>query len=1017
MLCATDVWGADYYVDSGISDDNVGSVTPDCTVYNTSTFACSGGSEDAFATIADLNAVDTAGSWAAGDNIYFKKGDRWNGTRLYISDDGEDGNPITFTSFGTGDKPIITGAVDLLAHADCDEAGEWTNEAGDVWSCEFENGTGIYTLVCNDNTIGAEDDGAADTGKDKDGTINAECEWDWQDLATDEIHVYSPDATNPTAHYTSLWAGTQTSAVLVTSAASYIHIDGLDFRNARYSCATVYGDYNKIYNCDAIYNSAAGIYLGDSTADTYLYAYNNDVSYTGREGNQAITTEGDYVYIYNNYVHDNYNEGIDAYLGADHVYIHDNFVDQNDYYAVGIYLDGADNSEVYNNIVTGASYGIAIGDELADTATSNKIYYNIVYDNFRGIFIDQELGGSGTITGVEIYNNIIDFGGATAVGGMSLLSGTGIVAKNNIITDFVGVADEFVLTVHADAVAEVTLDNNLYYDTESAHTLISYGGTPYTTAQWTTYKAAVTPNDANSPDPADPAFVSATDFRIQAGSDALLGGTDVGLSTDIQGKAIHATTPTIGAIEGSQNYYYMNAVGTAADAGSALNCAAPLAMSIATHESEGASVSADDILILCDDGGDYTDSLDTPIAGLIYKSENEAFGSGGYPTFSGAVDNAIHITADDGTEIYGVHITAFTGRGIYATNTDDLIIQRCTISGGDDAGGVPDFGIQVQGTDNVLETGVQIKDNIIGTISGTERDSVLYSGIIVQETSGAVISGNSITTTYTPGIQLVMGAATDSTGTIVENNEISGSASGILMFNTDNGIIRYNHIHDGVGVGIGVAYDSDNAEVYYNLIYNLTDQTTNLWNGIDINHDSQTGTVYNNTVYAVHGNCFVIDDETAACDGWLVKNNIFDASANGSHGGVEEYAWRSNGDGITVTSNYNILYPHADQTDDVFYDGDDDTEGLTLAELQAGGAEIGAQDANSDDADPAFVSATDFHLTSASPAKDVGTDVSLTSDYDGINVPQGAGYDIGAYEYLGTTYIQGATTIQGVTIQ
>lgn len=53
-------------------------------------------------------------------------------------------------------------------------------------------------------------------------------------------------------------------------------------------------------------------------------------------------------------------------------------------------------------------------------------------------------------------------------------------------------------------------------------------------------------------------------------------------------------------------------------------------------------------------------------------------------------------------------------------------------------------------------------------------------------------------------------------------------------------------------------------------------------------------------------------------------------------------------------------------------------------------------------ADPLFVDAAsdDFHILCNSPCKDAGTDVSLTSDYDGNAIPQGVGYDMGAYEAL-----------------
>jgi len=53
--------------------------------------------------------------------------------------------------------------------------------------------------------------------------------------------------------------------------------------------------------------------------------------------------------------------------------------------------------------------------------------------------------------------------------------------------------------------------------------------------------------------------------------------------------------------------------------------------------------------------------------------------------------------------------------------------------------------------------------------------------------------------------------------------------------------------------------------------------------------------------------------------------------------------------------------------------------------------------------DPLFVdlSQDDFHLQASSPAIDGSIDIGLTTDLDGNPRPQGAGYDVGAYEYTG----------------
>jgi len=58
--------------------------------------------------------------------------------------------------------------------------------------------------------------------------------------------------------------------------------------------------------------------------------------------------------------------------------------------------------------------------------------------------------------------------------------------------------------------------------------------------------------------------------------------------------------------------------------------------------------------------------------------------------------------------------------------------------------------------------------------------------------------------------------------------------------------------------------------------------------------------------------------------------------------------------------------------------------------------------------DPLFVDATnaDYHLQETSPCIDSGTDVDApVTDFEGISRPQGAGFDMGAYEYRDTSSV------------
>ena len=96
-----DIYDGSYFVDSKNGSDNNSGYTEN-TAWKS------------------LSKVSSS-TFKPGDQIKFKKGERFNG-HLVINSSGNEDNPIVITSYGTGDKPIITGEVGNAGGGDYQEA-------------------------------------------------------------------------------------------------------------------------------------------------------------------------------------------------------------------------------------------------------------------------------------------------------------------------------------------------------------------------------------------------------------------------------------------------------------------------------------------------------------------------------------------------------------------------------------------------------------------------------------------------------------------------------------------------------------------------------------------------------------------------------------------------------------------------------------------------------------------------------------------------------------------------------
>jgi hypothetical protein len=314
--------------------------------------------------------------------------------------------------------------------------------------------------------------------------------------------------------------------------------------------------------------------------------------------------------------------------------------------------------------------------------------------------------------------------------------------------------------------------------------------------------------------------------------------------------------------------------------------------------------------------------------------------------------------------------------------------------------------------------GTVITNNIIGP-DAFGVDAIGKSGVVAREEDGVIIRRNEIrfvggTYSTTSGggdrVGIVLGtdAAWTTTAALVRNavvtknvlhdivDERAFSAVGISVAGADgtnatNNVIAnnmiYNVLANGTGsdqaIGIGLVAGNGDKVVFNSINFNgdtdpdaaaTTPTVSNF--GLSINSTSVTNPVVRNNI--------VVMDLTSSSAS-TIKNAAVNIPAS--------FVWG------TGSSNYNDYYAPASNTQsNVGAVGDN---GGTFYSTLSTWRTATSQDANSLSVDPLFVSATDLHLQSTSPVKNVGVAVAgVTDDYDSEN--RDANPDMGADELMNT---------------
>ncbi|MEP6944790.1 MAG: choice-of-anchor Q domain-containing protein, partial [Acidobacteriota bacterium] len=314
-------------------------------------------------------------------------------------------------------------------------------------------------------------------------------------------------------------------------------------------------------------------------------------------------------------------------------------------------------------------------------------------------------------------------------------------------------------------------------------------------------------------------------------------------------------------------------------------------------------------------------------------------------------------------------------------------------------------GTIVQGMVNSNAAGA-LSGNIIRNLSAAGGNGTLASssvvGIVVSATGANqlisrnaisdLINSNASASTVVSGIQFNGSSGANT----VERNLVSGLTSATSSTSAEvNGIriaggnttYRNNFIIVGAGVpkSIGTAAAA----------------------GISgINEPSGTNNFYHNSIYVggsptAGAGASIAFNSTQTTAARVFRNNIFvngrtnTGTATGKNYAIRVGGTTANPAGLTIDNN--IYFTSGAGTVFGLFNS------IDVADLAAWKIAVG-QDVNSLSTDPLFVSPTDLHLTSGSPARNVGaSSLGVVNDFDNKSRPGGnLLFDIGASEFDGT---------------
>ena len=335
-------------------------------------------------------------------------------------------------------------------------------------------------------------------------------------------------------------------------------------------------------------------------------------------------------------------------------------------------------------------------------------------------------------------------------------------------------------------------------------------------------------------------------------------------------------------------------------------------------------------------------------------------------------------------------------------------------------------------------------------ISGLRIINSDYFGITIRDwgvnkAHHFIIENNYIHNCQASGIHIFAKGSTI-TNIIIDNNEVSEvcmnmAQEAVTLCAVDTFEVKNNHVHHSYKEGIDAKVGCSNGKIYKNHVHNIDAVGIYLdagWDegGVDnyeYNIDAYQNIVHNNGAIGIG---MATEVATGRLENINIYNNIIYNNRGGGTGIYEAYPGTLKKDLRIIN---NIVYNNGlygitckDEQVENFIIRNNIVSQNEGYQIQVGPAiDRVTVDHNLIDGftevtgdypvigDPKFVnpSEADFHLQADSPAIDKGSHVDAPDDdYDGNSRPQGAGYDIGAYEcehYGGTCTLLGTVSSAG----